>query len=320
MVRKVTPAQLRSMMQQQQNKLKQAVRKVQNDIDRAQRQAKAAHDKQVREINREIDRVNLHNKRVVSDHNRRIRQHNQNAAVAVNKYKQAVRSYNVAVERNRQRRISALRTLSSPTYTEVTVSALDLNERYERVEYTGLNNADLLALSEWEAERSVMVAEALAADAPPAPQHEEDIGILDYLAGFSQDLCDRWKGALYALNPNNPDAARHFCTSVREIFTEILDRWANNDEVLEANPAAELTPNKTGPTRRAKIRYLLKQKGADTPEMLGFVEQDIEDILRLFHVFNEATHGAAGKHGLTKLQHIRTRVENGIMFLAAIAL
>ncbi|WP_226954846.1 pPIWI-associating nuclease domain-containing protein [Mesopusillimonas faecipullorum] len=53
--------------------------------------------------------------------------------------------------------------------------------------------------------------------------------------------------------------------------------------------------------------------------MLGFVEQDIEDILRLFHVFNEATHGAAGKHGLTKLQHVRTRVENGIIFLAAIA-
>ena len=281
---------------------------------------KQKNNKQIREINREIGRVNLHNKRVVSDHNRRMRQHNQNVAAAVNKYKQSVRSYNVAVERNRQRRISALRTLNSPAYTEVTVSALDLNESYERIERTDLRNGDFLALSEWEVERSASVAEALAVDAPLAPQYEEDIGIVDYLAEFSQDLCDRWKGALYALNPNNPDAARHFCTSVREIFTEILDRWANNDEVLEADPDAELTPNKTGPTRRAKIRYLLKQKGADTPEMLGFVEQDIQDILRLFHVFNEATHGVAGKHGLTRLQHIRTRVENGIMFLAAIAL
>ncbi|WP_343037190.1 hypothetical protein [Chelativorans multitrophicus] len=316
----MTPSQFRSMMQQRQNKLKQAVRKFEQDIDCAQRQAKAAHDKWVRDVNREIDRAKQHNKRVVADHNRRVRQRNQNAAAAVNKYKQAVRSHNAAVERDRQRRISALRALSSPRYIEVRTSTFDLNERYERVERTGLSSADLLSLSEREAESSATVAEALATDAPTAPQPEQDSGILEYLAGFSQDLCDRWKGALYALNPINPDAARHFCTSVREIFTEILDKWADNEDVLEADPNAELTPNKTGPSRRAKIRYLLKQKGADTPEMLGFVEQDIEDILQLFHVFNEATHGAAGKHGLTKLQHIRQRVEGGIMFLAAVAL
>ena len=91
-------------------------------------------------------------------------------------------------------------------------------------------------------------------------------------------------------------------------------------DVLEADPNCELTPNKTAPTRRAKIRYLLKQKGADSPEMLGFVEKDIDDILQLFHVFNEATHGTAGKHGFAKLQSIRQRVEGGIMFLAAVAL
>ena len=54
--------------------------------------------------------------------------------------------------------------------------------------------------------------------------------------------------------------------------------------------------------------------------MLGFVEKDIDDILQLFHVFNEATHGPAGKHGFAKLQSIRQRVEGGIMFLAAVAL
>ena len=107
---------------------------------------------------------------------------------------------------------------------------------------------------------------------------------------------------------------------MREIFTEILDKWADNQDVLDADPNCELTPNKTAPTRRAKIRYLLKRKGADTPEMLGFVEKDIDDILQLFHVFNEATHGAAGKHGFARLQNIRQRVEGGIMFLASVAL
>jgi hypothetical protein len=179
---------------------------------------------------------------------------------------------------------------------------------------------DLLALSERETSNSVAVAEALLGDEPEIPESGQDTGILEYLAGFSQDLCDRWRGALFSLNPVNPDAGRHFCTSVREIFTEILDKWADNGDVLAADPHCELTPNGTGPTRRAKIRYLLKRKGADSPEMLGFVEKDIEDILQLFPVFNEATHGAAGKHGFAKLQSIRQRVEGGIMFLAAVAL
>ena len=56
-----------------------------------------------------------------------------------------------------------------------------------------------------------------------------------------------------------------------------------------------------GPSRPAKICYLLKRKGADTPEMLGFVVEDIDDVLQLFHAFNVATHGAAGIHGFTKL-------------------
>jgi hypothetical protein len=53
--------------------------------------------------------------------------------------------------------------------------------------------------------------------------------------------------------------------------------------------------------------------------MRGFVEQDVEDVVGLFKVFNEATHGAAGKHGFIKLQTIKQRVEGSIMFLAAIA-
>ncbi|WP_312794617.1 hypothetical protein [Tianweitania sp.] len=44
---------------------------------------------------------------------------------------------------------------------------------------------------------------------------------------------------MYALNPVNTDAARHFCTSVREIFTEILDRWADDKAVVAATLTAK---------------------------------------------------------------------------------
>jgi hypothetical protein len=310
----------------------EAIRRHNQEIDRVNRANRAAAEKYVRDYNREVDRanqhnkreterVNQHNRRLVEDHNRRLRQNNQNAAAAVNKYNSAVRTYNAQVERDRQRRISALRRTASSSYVEVRQSTFDLSDRFDTVERSAgtAAYADLLALSEKEASNSAAVAEALVAEEPDVRESAQDTGILEYLAGFSQDLCDRWWGALFSLNPGNPDAGRHFCTSVREIFSEILDRWADNDEVREADPNCETTPNGT-PSRRAKIRFLLKRKGADSPEMLGFVEKDIDDIVQLFHVFNEATHGAAGKHGFARLQSIRQRVEGGIMFLAAVAL
>lgn len=318
----MTPSQYNSWLRQQQDKHNQAVRRYNQEVDRVNRANRAAAEKALRDYNREVDRVNQHNRRVVDDHNRRVRQNHQNTSAAVAKYNQAVRVHNAQVERDRQHRLSALRALTTTRYVEVRNSTFELSERFERVERSPETTtyADLVALSEKEASNSAAVAEALTADEPKAPESAQDTGILEYLAGFSQDLFDRWRGALFSLNPVNPDAGRHFCTSVREIFTEILDKWADNQEVLEAEPNCELTPNKTGPSRRAKIRHLLKRKGADSPEMLGFVEKDIDDILQLFHVFNEATHGAAGKHGFAKLQNIRQRVEGGIMFLAAVAL
>lgn len=303
------------------------VRRYNAEVDRVNRANRQAAEKYVREVNREIDRVNRHNQQVVNDYNRAVRQQNQKNEAAVKKYNQAVNSHNAKVRQNRQalaRQIASLKGQASTTtrYVEVRNSAYDVYDSFERVERSAQNSpgvSDLLELTEKEASNSASVAEALSSEAPLTPEQMDDSGILEYLSGFSEDLCDRWKGALYALNPMNTDAARHFCTSVREIFTEILEKWADNADVIATDSSYDKTPNGT-PSRRAKIRYLLKRKGADSPEMLGFVEKDIDDILQLFHVFNEATHGAAGKHGFAKLQSIRQRVEGGIMFLAAIAL
>ncbi len=318
----MTPSQYASYLRQQQNKHNQAVRQYNQEVDRVNRANKAAAEKAVREYNREVDRVNQHNKRVVYNHNRAVRQHNRNAQTAVAKYNQVVRTYNASVERNRQRQIAALRSSTSTRYVEVRQSTVDLSERFDAVHQSpgSAQYSDLVALSEQEASNSATVAEALVADEPTVPPATDDVGVLEYLAGFSQDLCDRWRGALFSLSPENPDAGRHFCTSAREIFSEILERSAPNGEVIEADPSCDRSPNPSAPSRRAKLRYLLKRKGADTPQMLGFVEKDLDDVLQLFRVFNEATHGSAGKHGFAKLQTIRQRVEGGIMFLAAVAL
>lgn len=301
------------------------VRRHNAEVNRVNRANQAAEKKYVRDVNREIDKVNRHNKRQVDNYNRNVRQHNQNAKSAVAKYNQAIRTHNSQVERDKQklrRQITQLRSTPATRYVEVRNSTFDLSDRLDRLGWAESPSPDissLIELSEREASNSAMVTQALESGEPQAPEDAQDSGILEYLAGFSQDLCDRWRGAIFALNPENTDAARHFCTSVREIFTEILDRWAYNGDVLQDDPNCERTPHGS-PSRRAKIRYLLKTKGADSPEMLGFVERDIDDILQLFKVFNEATHGSAGKHSFAKLQNIRYRVEGGIMFLAAVAL
>lgn len=285
MVRRMTPSQFNSWIRQQEQRQREAIRRHNQEVDRINRANKAAAEKAVRDYNREIERVNKHNMQVVDGFNREINKYNQSHRSAVTKYNRAVRAHNARVEQDRQRRLSTLRAISIPRHTEVRNSTFALSERYEGIQKSERSGAysDLITLSEREASNSAMVAEALLTEAPPAPDNAHDTGILEYLAGFSEDVCNRWRGALHALSPTNPDAARHFCTSVREIFSEILNRWAEDTDVIADDPDCDKTQQGT-PSRRSKIRYLLRKKGADTLEMLGFVEQDIEDILLLFPI------------------------------------
>lgn len=307
MVKRVTPSQLRSMLQQQENRRKQALRKVQQEIQRVQRKVNEAQHKFVRDVNREIDQ-----------HNRDVRQNNQKRKAAVQKYNTEARSHNARVERDRQRRLAALRGVTSPRFVEVRDSSVDLNASFDHLAVRGLTPESILSAAQREVNNSAALAYSLNAEPDDLEDADGDSGILDYLSDLSEDLCNRWRGAIYALNPANADAARHFCTSVREIFTEILDRWADNRLVLTSDPDCEKTQQGT-PSRRAKIRYLLGLKGANSPEMLGFVEKDIDDILQLFPTFNKATHGPAGNISFASLTSLRVRVEGGIMFLATIA-
>jgi hypothetical protein len=171
----MTPAEYERLVRQQQNAQRDAIRRYNQEVDRINRANRASAEKYVRDYNREVDRVNQHNKRevdrvnqhnkrVVEDHNRRVRQSNQNAAAAVNKYNSAVRAHNAQVERDRQRRISALRAISSTNYVEVRQSTFELSERFDSVERSAgtTSYADLLALSEREASNSATVPKRLS--------------------------------------------------------------------------------------------------------------------------------------------------------------
>ena len=162
---------------------------------------------------------------------------------------------------------------------------------------------------------NALLGDASAADgAPDAPESP----LTPILQAISADLGARWKGALFSLSPINPDAARHFCTSAREVIARLLDEHAPDAMVIAAMPNCERTPQRGTPTRRAKIRYFLHRQGLDSDDLADFVENDLKNVVELFEVFNEGTHGAAGTFDLDQLRAVRKRVEDGIMFLSRV--
>lgn len=290
----MTPAQFKSAMQ-----------KAQRDVQRA-----------VDNYNREARAYNTRVKRAADDHNREVRNYNAK-----------VRAHNQRVESQRRRLNQEIRRLQSrPTTTTFSVvrsSTTTFIDAYSRAEarlsgHTGLTRRYLDMASD-EAANSVYLLNALDGDGDP----EEDMTVeelaapsLDQELGrFGADLVNRWTGALFALSPANPDAARHFCTSAREVVISILDVSAPNDAVVREVPDCEMF-DRNSPTRRSKVRYLLRRKGIASDELADAVSGDVDNVLSLFRVFNEGTHGHAGRFTMTELTAIRTRVESAVSFLA----
>jgi hypothetical protein len=183
-------------------------------------------------------------------------------------------------------------------------------------------------LSEREAANTVGLFNALEADQRDnAPAEDPDsieakilqqTTIEDEIGVISEDLDSRWRGALFSLHPRNPEAARHFCTSVREIFTEVLELKAPDELVFSAMPACTRT-QRGNATRRSKIEYLLSLKGIRSSELSEFVDEDVSNVIELFDVLNGATHGASGRLSIATLSQVKKRVEDGLLFLCRIA-
>ena len=266
----------------------------------------------------------------------KLRQAQNKQRQAVNKFNQAVRTYNskvrthnarVRANRDRLRRElqKLARAAAQPQYVTFRTSVQTVHSAYAVLERRADANLYddrfklFLDLSEREAANSVSVINALQGEEPETPQNEEPASsqIDHVLIDLPPDIRDRWLGALYALNPNNPDAARHFCTSARELLTAILERHANDDDVHAMHPNCDRT-QQGKPTRRSKIRFLLHRIGISDDAVTDFIESDIDNIIQLFHTFNHGTHGTAGRFTHSQLLSIRARVEDGVLFLADI--
>ncbi len=279
-------------------------------------------------------------RQAVNKYNAAVRKHNQNVRTAANKYNSAinrynqeVRAHNSRVRANRARLKSLLAQLNrTPATTQFVVyrqSVQNLSVAYTRFEQRsdthqiGPEYNRYVDLAERETANSVEVANRIFGDVPIENEFDESGESLqhaklgDRLRIISTDLDDRWKGAVYSLHPNNPDAARHFCTSTRELFVELLEISAPDDAVFASLPDATRT-DRGNATRKSKIRYLLHRQGMADDSLEEFVEANMEDVVQLFHVLSKGTHGSAGTFAPAHLASIKKRVEDGITFLTEI--
>ena len=296
MVRRVTPGQFRSMVRQAQTKTKQAIDKYNREVRAHNQKVKAAVNKHNQEVNRYNSQVRTHNARVRANRHR-LRQE-------LNKLAQAAS----------QKRYVTFRT----SVESVQRSYIRLESNAEASCYDDHYN-EVLDLSEQEAANSASVMNALLGN-PEDLENLEDIhsSKIDYiLSAIAIDLRNRWQGALFSLDHRNPDAARHFCTSARELLTQILDSKAPDKLVLREMSECETTPKGT-PTRRSKIRYFLWLKRMDDETLEDFVEEDMNNVAQLFREFNDGTHGSSGHFTYQQLVAIKKRVEDAVSFLWSI--
>lgn len=273
-------------------------------------------------------------KRAIDKYNHEVKKYNQEVKRVVNKYNREVNNYNSKVRTHRQqiqRELNKLKRLSSSStrYKVFQRSVYTLHDSYIKLEERSVDTSaspqhqqkSIYEFAERENANNLKLMNALLGSDMEAVDEDVDTlqsSTLNQLKSISSDLDNRWEGALFSLSPHNPDASRHFCTSAREIFTQIMDIKAPDDKVLDLFPECDKT-GRGKPTRRSKIKYLLHQKGIEDDSLEEFAEQDINNILELFRVFNDGTHGSSGKFTLSQLLSIKRRVEDGIGFLVEVA-
>lgn len=251
---------------------------------------------------------------------------NQASRKIERKINREIRNYNSKMQHNRQivlRELKKLQTHSTRTIRSSYTISLDVMQKYYVTIGNVYQNESLtpqqeyiLNLIEQEQANGLITANIVENNDFPA-ENTDDIEIGAKLQHVSDDLNNRWKGAVFAINPQNPDAARHFCTSAREIFTEFIELKAPDEAVFQYNPNCQKT-NQGNATRREKIKYMMRNSNMDE-SVISFAEADITNILELFHVLSNGTHGPAGRYSYQNLLQVKKRVEQGIYFLCEIS-
>lgn len=292
----------------------------------AKRISSAKLSQAINKYNQAVRKYNSAIKKSVNDYNRLAQQHNTQVKRNIENYNRAVRKFNTDQSTKRQKLNQAISSFnnikrSSTISASYTSNVERLEKSYDNLNYyneSNQRNSNIFVYYPLqETQNSLELYNALNnpyyTETKTSEDNLQDSYILEELNNISVDLGYRWKGALFSLNPSNPDASRHFCTSVREIFTLLLDIKAPDLAVLNKFPNCELYNN--SPTRRTKIKYVLTEKSIHSDELISFLDADMDEILSLFRTLNDGTHGNSGKFSTTQLSLLKQRTEDALAYM-----
>lgn len=128
-------------------------------------------------------------------------------------------------------------------------------------------------------------------------------------------LIKLWKGAKEALNSNNPDATRHFITSLRELITHVIHKLSPDDELSAWSSSPDYYHNNR-PTRRGRLLFICRKINHD--QFSDLLKKDIDLLLAYVDVFQEGTHAIDSHLTKTQLDLLMLKVESYIRFLIRI--
>lgn len=136
-----------------------------------------------------------------------------------------------------------------------------------------------------------------------------------YLPTVNNDLVNLWAGVKGALQSNNPDRVRHFGTSIRELFTHVLNALAPDDEIKSWTSRTDYYHNGR-PTRAARLKYISRNINSGAFE--DFVEKDIASFTTFMDIFQDTTHSVRSNFTEKQLLAMQCRAESTIKYLIVI--
>ena len=137
----------------------------------------------------------------------------------------------------------------------------------------------------------------------------ENPNLIALLGSVGMGLVDTYRGAVQALNGDNPDRSRHVLSSLRTLLDHLIRKLAPKHKVREwvVERGYDSYLHNGIPTRRAQILYI--SKDIENEPLTKFIEADTKTVEELYSLYNRL-HGIGTGISDLQLRAIVLRTES----------
>jgi hypothetical protein len=186
-------------------------------------------------------------------------------------------------------------------------------------ENTGLGSPENIHSEFVKKKQIMLIAQELllSVKAKVVADAEEDEKIISKLATLVPSAAQSYKQAILDLIDDSRISFRGPALELREALREVLDHLAPDSEVTVA-PGYAQEKNRTGPTMKQKVRFIMKKKGklpSEAPEQaVTAFEEAIATLTRaVYERSSRATHVASERQTVVQLRRYVVAVLHDII-------